>query len=153
MKVALNEIKENLCNLNYKIEINGTEYSIEQSLDGDMAWLKTERGLNGCNSNHPCVQCGIPKVNFHNHNFSLLKKLTDNLLRSVDESKLFSLDTNKIKERYLHEPIFDFISFKNVHIDPLHEHIRIPSHLLNLTYRKLISFDNSKSFDLNKLRP
>ena len=84
MKVALNEIKENLCNLNYKIEINGTEYSIEQSLDGDMAWLKTERGLNGCNSNHPCVQCGIPKVNFHNHNFSLLKKLTDNLLRSVD---------------------------------------------------------------------
>ena len=53
----------------------------------------------------------------------------------------------------LSHPIFDFISFKNVHIDPLHEHIRIPSHLLNLTYRKLISFDNSKSFDLNKLRP
>ena len=51
----------------------------------------------------------------------------------------------------MHEPIFDFISFKNVHIDPLHEHIRIPSHLLNLTYRNLISFDNSKSFDLNKL--
>ncbi len=61
MSVALDELCENMrVYSHYK-----TEYNIEWHSSGDMAWMKTERGLNGCNSKYPCFQCLIPKSDFH----------------------------------------------------------------------------------------
>jgi hypothetical protein len=153
MSVALKEIRDNLKDLNFKIEIDGILYEIEWSLSGDMVWHKCERGLDSCNSKYPCFQCRIARDDFYKHNFDILNRPKKNKLRSVEESKKFLTDeSRKNKEGYVHEPIFDFIPFKNVCIDTLHEHIRIPLHLIKLTYRKLILFDNSKSTDLNKLK-
>ena len=150
MRVALNEIRENLKSLNYIIEVNGIKYSIEWSLSGDMVWHNCERGCKSCNAKHPCFMCRISKDEFYKHNFSVLNSTKNNKLRTVEESRIFLSDKNrKNKEGYVFEPIFDFIPFENVCIDTLHEHIRIPLQLMRLTYRKLINYDNNKSADLN----
>ena len=152
MRVALNEIRENLKNLNSVIKINDIEYQIEWSLSADMVFHNCERGVNTTNSKYSCFQCRIPRDEFYKHNNSILKRSTDNMLRTVEESKAFLSDKDKKnKEGYVYEPIFDFIPFKNCCIDTLHEHIRIPLHLMRLSYRKLIRFDNSKLTDLEKL--
>ena len=72
-------------------------------------------------------------------------------MRSVEESnKILEKKENK-KEGYVSKPIFDFIDFKNIHPDPLHERIRIVETILELTHRQLIKFDEKKSSDLNRL--
>ena len=53
MIVALNELTENMRIFNSY----GHNYIIDWHLSGDMVWMKTERGLNGCNLKFPCFKC------------------------------------------------------------------------------------------------
>jgi len=52
LKVALGEIVTSLTH-SRKDKV----YSIDLHLSGDMVFMKTERGLDGCGSNYPCFKC------------------------------------------------------------------------------------------------
>ena len=148
MSVALKEISDSLRALNNKIYFNDKEYSINWDLAGDMVWHKCERGLNGCGSKYPCFACTLNKNEF----YKIYNENTNDNLRSNAESEALLSDNNKKnKIGYVAKPIFDFIDFKRLHHDPLHEVIRIVETLLNLTHQKLIRSDEIRSNDLNKL--
>ena len=51
----------------------------------------------------------------------------------------------------MHTAIYFFIDFNKVHFDTLHEHIRIPNHMLKVTHRLLIKQDKSDSKDIKLL--
>lgn len=130
MSEALKEIVQYLRSKT-KVSLNNNDYIIDWHLSGDMVWHRTERGLDGVNSNHPCYKCRLKKDQFDKIN----NKQSQNVLRSVDESKIFlELKKNK-KEGYQQIAIFDFIPFEKCHIDTLHESIWIPTNILNLLVR------------------
>ena len=151
MNVALKDIVDKTRSLNNKITIENKDYNIEWYLSGDMVWHKTERGLNSCASNHPCFKCRFNKKDFSENNYDKNKSDKENKMRTLDESKEFLNKKEKEKEGYLHPPIFDFIPFKNVVHDTMHESINIPKVAMNLTHKELIRIDDSKTSDLNKL--
>ena len=64
MVIALSELTENMLIFN----AYGQNYLIDWHLSGDMVWMKTERGLNGCNSKFPCFTCEIPRTEFFKDN-------------------------------------------------------------------------------------
>ena len=63
MDVALDELSDSMRNFK-----SYNSYSIDWHLSGDMVWMKTERGLNGCNSKNPCFLCEIPRDQFYKKN-------------------------------------------------------------------------------------
>lgn len=84
MSVALKEISETLKNFK-TTSINGVEYILKFSLGGDMAWIRTERGLNGCNSKFPCFKCLIPQNEFYK-DYQIIDEMN---LRSLLNQKIF----------------------------------------------------------------
>jgi len=147
LKEALNEIAASMKKSNAKIELCGKVYSIDWHLSGDMVFMKTERGLDGCGSNYPCFKCRLHKEHFSDENHIVSKKL----LRSVEESDIFRNRGKKFREGYVNPPIFSFIKFENCHHDTLHESMNVVRVLINHVWRKLIREDGSNSTDLEKL--
>ena len=152
MKEALEETVKTTRDLNKKILIQDKYLDIKWLLSGDMVWHKTERGLNSCASNFPCLKCRSSKNDFAKTNFLKSNNDQENKLRSLEESKIYLLKKDKDKEGYVHPPIFDFIPFEDVIHDTLHEVINIPKLLLNLTHKDLIKVDNSRSTNLDLLK-
>jgi len=135
LKEALSEIVTSLTDSKGKITLCGKVYSIDWHLSGDMVFMKTERGLDGCGSNYPCFKCRLHKKDFSNENNHVSKKL----LRSVEESEIFRKEKGKkFREGYVNAPILAFIKFENCHHDTLHESINVVRILVNLIWRKLM---------------
>lgn len=63
LKTALAELIEILENLT-EITISGKTYKIEFYLSSDMKFLALALGINGANSEHPCILCDLRKVDF-----------------------------------------------------------------------------------------
>ena len=52
-----------------------------------MVWHKTERGLNNCASNFPCVKCRASKTDFSKIDSSFKNKTdAENKIRSLEQS-------------------------------------------------------------------
>lgn len=151
LSIALREISLQIRDLK-EISINNTIYTIEWHLGGDMAFIRTERGLQSCSANFSCFHCTIHKDNFYKNNHATIYKDGSGLLRTISDSDDYCAKAKqKDRKGYRNKAIFDFIPYKRIHIDPLHETIRIPEQLLRLVYIELIKHDNKKSKNLNEL--
>ena len=145
MDVALDELSESMRNFKFF-----NNHSIDWHLGGDMVWMKTERGLNGCNSKNPCFLCELPRDKFYKNNHELLAITEKNeYLRTLDRSEQFR--NKKDHKGYIKKPIFDFIPFENCHHDTLHEIINIVKYLLSLTHKKLLAIDANVKGDPKNL--
>ena len=105
-------------------------------------------GLKACNATYACHKCEIKKEDFWQDN----SRICQLVLRSTERSKYCLDPKNEVDDMsYERRPIFHFIEFSEVVFDTMHESVRIPNHMLKMTYHMCIVKDRKNSKDLNEL--
>jgi len=150
LKVCLKEVFEQISSISY-VEYKGEKFKIDKTLGGDLKFLANVMGLDGANSNYPCVYCTAHKKEFSNESLDLTGKK-----RSIEEAQ------NNYKRREIHfrkgysrQPIAFCFSYDKCVVDLLHLFLRITDVLEERLIIKLktidaININPSDCNDLNK---
>jgi hypothetical protein len=150
LKVCLKEIFEQISEISF-IEHKGDQFRVNKVLGGDLKFLANVMGIDGANSNYPCIICTVHKKNFLNNNLN-----TQTIKRTIEESKKgFKNRDIDLRKGYAREPIAFCFPFDKCMIDLLHLFLRITDVLEEKLIVKLKTIDAirinpSESKDLNK---
>ena len=138
------------------LDVDGTTYTIEFFLGGDMKFLLLACGLNSANSEYSCIWCKCPSR--QRFDTSKLWSVIDpeKGARTISEIKELASKPKRqraIKYGCIEQPLFPTIPISHVVIDTLHLLLRISDVLMNLLLADLERHDELKKLNLKEFDP
>eukprot|EP00873_Tetraselmis_striata_P045526 jgi/Tetstr1/465790/TSEL_010412.t1 len=96
---TLNDINQN------GIEVDGVHYNVDLLVGGDLKFLNSILGLNGCSSTFPCIYCEVNKNNLHLFASQRYRTFTNDLGEEETEDLMHDRDSSRMRDNAHARPL------------------------------------------------